>query len=121
MDLQSVQKKLLEMPYAVEEMPFGPGTVVYKVGGKIFGLTPDEVPVGGVGGVNLKVEPHMGEMLRATFPAITGAWHMNKRHWITIELDGSVPDEEIQGLIENSYRLVVKGLSRARRAELGIA
>lgn len=120
MDFQSVRHKLLEMPHTVEDMPFGPGTVLYKVGGKMFALTPDEVPAGGVGHVYLKVQPHLGEMLRATFPAITGAWHMNKRHWVSIELDGSVPDDEIQGLIENSYRLVVKGLTRAKRAELGI-
>lgn len=121
MNLPTLQRILREMPHAVEEMPFGPGTIVYKVGGKMFALTPDEAPAGGFGSVNLKVQPHLGEMLRTTWPAITGAWHMNKRHWITIRLDESVPDDEILSLIENSYRLVVQGLTRAVRAELGIA
>lgn len=121
MDLSQVKQRLLEMPHAVEEMPFGPGTLVYKVGGKMFALAPEEKPAEGSGHVNLKVEPPLGDMLRTTYPAITGAWHMNKRHWISIELDESVPDDEIESLIEDSWRLVVKGLTRAQRAELGIA
>lgn len=107
-------------PHAVEEMPFGPGALVYKVGGKMFALTPDTVAQGEVATVSLKVEPYLGDMLRSTWPAITGAYHMNKRHWIQIALDGSVPEDEIVSLIRNSWRLVVKGLTRAQRAELGI-
>ena len=60
MDFQSVRHRLLEMPHTVEDMPFGPGTVLYKVGGKMFALTPDEIPAGGVGHVYLKVQPHLG-------------------------------------------------------------
>lgn len=120
MNLKQLQEFLLSQPHAVEETPFGPGTLVYKVGGKMFALTGDEATPDDPGGVNLKVEPAFGDMLRQTFPTITGAYHMNKRHWITVPLDGSVPNEEIEGLVRNSWRLVVKGLTRAKRAELGL-
>jgi predicted DNA-binding protein (MmcQ/YjbR family) len=120
MNLAQAQHAILAQPHAVEDIPFGPGTLVYKVGGKMFALTPDAVAPGEHGSVALKVEPYLGDMLRATWPAITAAYHMNKRHWIDIRLDGSVPDDEILGLIRNSWRLVVNGLTKAQRAELGI-
>lgn len=120
MNHKQMRAFLLEQPHAVEEMPFGPGTLVYKVGGKMFALTGEEVRTGESGSVNLKVEPAFGDMLRQTFPSITGAYHMNKRHWVTVPLDGSVPDEEIDGLVRNSWRLVVNGLTRAQRTELGL-
>ncbi len=120
MNAQHLRAYLLKQPHTTEETPFGPGTLVYKVGGKMFALTGEDVKPGEAGSVNLKVEPALGDMLRQTFPSITGAYHMNKRHWITVPLDGSVPDDEIEGLVRNSWRLVVNGLTRAQRAELDL-
>lgn len=121
MNHQQLRAFLLEQPHSVEEMPFGPGTLVFKVGGKMFALTAEEVQRDEDVFVVLKVEPAFGDMLRQTFPSITGAYHMNKRHWISVPLDGSVPSDEIEGLVRNSWRLVVNGLTRAVRAELDLS
>ena len=69
--------------------------------------------------VSLKCEPQLAEQLRAAHPAVTPGYHLNKRHWNTVILDGSLPDRMIADLIEDSYDLVVSRLSRARRPALG--
>jgi predicted DNA-binding protein (MmcQ/YjbR family) len=83
--------------------PFGPQTAVFKVAGKIFAIvglehTPPQV--------TLKCDPEHGEVLRAEHAAITAGYHMNKRHWITVTLDGSLPPTTIEELIEDSFDLV---------------
>jgi predicted DNA-binding protein (MmcQ/YjbR family) len=89
---------------AVLEHPFGPQTAVFKVAGKIFAL----VALGSEpGSVSLKCDPEHGELLRAEHHAIVPGYHLNKRHWITVELDGSLPAPMIEELIEDSYDLVV--------------
>ena len=99
-------------PSAVEEFPFGPETSVFKVGGKIFALTAlDAQPLT----VSLKCEPSLAEALRAEHSCIRPGYHLNKRHWITVTLDDSLPDELVFGLIEDSYELVVDGLPRRER------
>jgi predicted DNA-binding protein (MmcQ/YjbR family) len=70
--------------------------------------------------VSLKCEPALAEELRAAHPAITPGYHLNKRHWNTVVLDGSLPDRMIGDLIEDSYDLVVSQLPRARRRALGV-
>jgi predicted DNA-binding protein (MmcQ/YjbR family) len=88
---------------SVEEFPFGPRTSVFKVGGKMFALSAlDATPLS----VSVKCDPELGERLRASYPAIVPGYHLNKRHWITITLDGSVADELVAQLIEDSYDLV---------------
>ena len=69
--------------------------------------------------VSLKCEPLLAEQLRAAHPAITAGYHLNKRHWNTVVLDGSLPDQMIADMIEDSYDLVVSKLSRTRRRALG--
>jgi predicted DNA-binding protein (MmcQ/YjbR family) len=104
------------MPGAVEEFPFGEETSVFKAGGKLFALSPLRArPLT----VSLKCEPELAEALRATHAAIRPGYHLNKRHWITITLDGSVPDVTVLHLVQDSYDLVVAGLSAKRRALLG--
>ncbi|CAM5319877.1 DNA-binding protein [Streptomyces spiroverticillatus] len=100
---------------AVEEFPFTPETSVFKVLGKVFALSAlDAVPLS----VNLKCEPENAIRLRAAYPAVVPGWHMNKRHWNTVTLDGSVPDRLVREMVEDSYDLVVAGMPRATRLRL---
>lgn len=102
---------------AGEEFPFGERLSVFKVGGKLFALSAlGHRPLS----VNLKCDPELALHLRDSYPAVTPGWHMNKRHWNTVVLDdGSLPDQLILDLIEDSYDLVVAGLPRALRERLG--
>lgn len=104
----------LDQRGAVEEFPFGPEHSVFKVGGKMFALsglgrTPLEVSV--------KCQPELAVQLRASYTAIRPGYHLNKRHWNTITLDGSLPDQLVRDLIEDSYDLVLSGLPTRMRAQ----
>ncbi|MFI6574513.1 MmcQ/YjbR family DNA-binding protein [Nocardiopsis sp. NPDC050513] len=101
----------LWFPEASESEPFGPGPLVYKVAGqKVYALLMerDQGPF-----ANLKCDPELALELRAQFPGITPGYHMNKRHWNSVPLDGSVPDEEILEMLRHSYVLVARSLRRA--------
>jgi predicted DNA-binding protein (MmcQ/YjbR family) len=114
-DLNTVRGALLAKPGAEETFPFDTVTLVAKVGGKIFAL------LGTTGSplhLSLKVDPGFGDALRATYPAIQPGYHLNKRHWVTLTLDGSLDPALVRELIDGSYRLVVKGLPRAVRAQI---
>ena len=105
----------LDLPAAEETYPFGEDVAVIKVGGKMFALVPlFDVPPS----VNLKCDPAQALELREAYPGIRPGYHQNKRHWNTVDLDGSVEDDVVRGLIEDSYDLVVAGLPRAIRAGL---
>lgn len=69
--------------------------------------------------INLKCDPEIGVQLREVYPAVLPGYHMNKKHWITVMMDGSVPDKFIKEWINNSYRLVVASLSKSLKLELG--
>jgi predicted DNA-binding protein (MmcQ/YjbR family) len=102
-------------PGAVEDYPFGDDVAVFKVGGRVFaicGLT------GRPGSVSLKCDPTLSEALRDRYPAVRPGYHLNKRLWNTIELDGSVPDEELAELVDHSWDLVVDRLPRRDRDAL---
>jgi predicted DNA-binding protein (MmcQ/YjbR family) len=112
----TLRRRCLARPGAVEEFPFGPAASVFKVGGKIFAISRLEAePLQ----VSLKCEPDLAERLRATYPAIQPGYHLNKRHWNTVTLDGSLPDRMLHDMIEDSYDLVVARLSRRVQRELG--
>jgi predicted DNA-binding protein (MmcQ/YjbR family) len=102
-------------PGAVETYPFGPDTAVYKVAGKMFALVPR---AGEPAHVSLKCDPEWSEVLRKAYSAVGPGYHLNKRHWNTITLDGSVPDDELDELIRHSYELVVESLPQRVRANL---
>ncbi len=104
----------LGLPAAEETYPFGEEVAVIKVGGKMFALVPlsDDSAT-----VNLKCEPARALELREAYAGIRPGYHQNKRHWNTVDLDGSVEDDVVRGLVEDSYDLVVAGLPRAVRAE----
>jgi predicted DNA-binding protein (MmcQ/YjbR family) len=104
MDLPDLIAYCLSLPNVEEATPFGPDVLVYKIQGKLFALTqPDEYPVR----VNLKCDPARAEELRDQYPkSILPGYHMNKRHWNTLMLDGSLPPPLIRELIDHSYQLV---------------
>jgi predicted DNA-binding protein (MmcQ/YjbR family) len=105
MDLPDLIAHCLAKPGAEETTPFGPDHLVYKVGGKMFALTsPDEFPPR----VNLKCDPERALELRDQYEAIIPGYHMNKRRWNTLILDGSLPEKLIRELIDHSYQLVAK-------------
>lgn len=99
-----------------ETFPFGPETSVFKVSEKIFALSARHAePLT----VSLKCEPLLAEQLRAEHRAIAAGYHLNKRHWNTVTLDGSLADQMIADMIEDSYDLIVSRLSPGRRRGLG--
>lgn len=102
------------LPGAAEDYPFGDGVAVFKVAGRMFALVSLE---GEPASVNLKCEPDLAVELRARHAAVRPGYHQNKRHWNTVELDGSV-DGELAWMIEHSYELVVAGLPKAVREGL---
>jgi predicted DNA-binding protein (MmcQ/YjbR family) len=99
-------------PGSVEDYPFGDGAAVFKVAGRMFALVSLGTPPGSV---SLKCDPDLAIALRARYAAITPGYHLNKRHWNTVTLDGSVPDDELLELVGHSYDLVVARLTRAQR------
>lgn len=103
------------LPAAVEEFPFGPQAAVFKVGEKMFALVPT-----GQESVTVKVDPDDGVALRSQFAAITPGYHMNKRHWITIDLAADDQAVPVEDLIEESYLLVVNSLTKKLRTGLGL-
>ena len=102
-------------PGAAEEYPFGDGVAVFKVGGRIFALVALD---GSLGSVSLKCDPGLALEWRARYPAVRPGYHLNKRHWNTVEFDGSVDDDELREMIDHSYDLVVRRLPRAIRNRL---
>ncbi|MEU9557406.1 MmcQ/YjbR family DNA-binding protein [Streptomyces fumanus] len=106
----------LSFDAAVEDFPFGPEISVFRVCGKMFALTSlDARPLT----VNLKCDPDDAVRLRREHPdLIIPGWHMNKRHWNTVTVDGELPDRLVRELVEDSYDLVVAGLPRADRLRL---
>ena len=115
MELESLRAYLLKKKGASENFPFGPEVMVFKVEGKMFALVFLE---DSLLSMNLKCDPDLAMHLREFYKAVQPGYHMNKKHWNTIYLDGSVPDDEILAMINDSYDLVVKGLKKADRLRL---
>ncbi|ACO46925.1 MmcQ/YjbR family DNA-binding protein [Deinococcus deserti] len=105
------------LPQTQETFPFDASTLVFKAGGKMYALTDIH---GDPLTVSLKVQPEYGQELRAAYPAIQPSYHLNKRHWVTLILDGSVPDPLVNELLTGSHALVIRGLTRSAREELGL-
>ena len=114
-DVEQLRNFALSLPETTEETPFGPEVAVYKVAGKMFGtLSPDDVPVP----MNLKCDPERAIELRDRHEAILPGYHMNKKHWNTVTLDGSLRDDLVIELIRHSYDLVVGGHKKDVRERL---
>src|SRR5579875_2263466 len=88
------------LPGAVEDYPFGEGVAVFKVGGRMFAIVPIAARPGSM---TLKCDPDLALHLRARYAAVRPGYHTNKRHWNTVELDGSVDDDELREMVEHSY------------------
>jgi predicted DNA-binding protein (MmcQ/YjbR family) len=116
MDASELRRWCLRQPGAIEDFPFGPEPSVFKVAGKMFALSMlDRTPLE----VSVKCEPELAVGLRDSYRAIRPGYHLNKRHWNTITLDGSLPDQLVRDLIEDSYELVVSTLPKRLREPLG--
>lgn len=115
LNLEEFRNYCLAMPGVTEELPFGPDTLVFKVMGKIFALTGLDSETFSM---NLKYSSEEIEELRSKHPAITPGYHMNKNHWNTVLVDGSISKKELLQLIDISYQLIVSGLPKKLQAEL---
>ncbi len=112
MDLEIFRAYCLEKPNVTESTPFGPDALVFKIGGKMFAIASlDEVPPR----VSLKCDPERALDLRDRYEEVRPGYHMDKKHWNTIELSGRLPPNEVREWIDHSYELV----SRVARATLG--
>lgn len=105
-------------PGVEETFPFGEGTLVFKVMGKMFALLPLDLPEHEPQTISLKCNPTLAELLRQTYDAVQPGYHLNKKHWNTVTVNGSIPDDEVMEMIDNSYALVVQGLKKADREKL---
>ena len=115
MNADDLRRCCLGKPGALEDFPFGEQVSVFKVAGKMFALSDlDGMPLE----VSLKCDPELAQALRAQHPAIRAGYHLNKRHWNTVTMDGTIDDDEIEEMIQDSYDLVVASLTRAQREGL---
>ncbi len=120
MKYNACQKYLLSKPDALEDYPFGPDVAVFKVKRKMFAtLAFTIIEVDGKkqkqARMNLKCNPDQALMLREIFSAVIPGYHMNKKHWNTICLDGSIPASELKSMIDHSFSLVINSLKVAEK------
>lgn len=103
MNIETLRDYCLSLPDVEETLPFGPDTLVYKIGGKVFlltGLDSEEFRF------NVKCDPDLAIELRDQYDCVLPGWHMNKKHWNTVVVDGSVSDKQLREWIDHSYQLV---------------
>jgi predicted DNA-binding protein (MmcQ/YjbR family) len=114
MNIEEIREYCLSLKGVTEEFPFDKSTLVFKVGGKMFCLTNLEGDLS----INLKNEPEKNIELREEFQAIKPGYHMSKKHWNTVEVDGSLSEDFIKNLIDESYDMVVLKLKRDEKQKL---
>jgi predicted DNA-binding protein (MmcQ/YjbR family) len=102
MDIEILREYCISKKGSAESFPFGDDTLVFKVKGKIFAL----VNLDGDLSINLKCDPVLAIDLRERYSSVTAGYHMNKKHWNTIMLNGSVPEKEVFSWIDHSYDLI---------------
>ncbi|MFT4632493.1 MAG: putative DNA-binding protein (MmcQ/YjbR family) [Candidatus Pseudothioglobus sp.] len=113
--MEHARQYLLSKPEAFEDYPFRLNVAVFKIRKKMFATLSER---DGHWQMNLKCDPIEASVLRDVFAAVLPGYHMNKAHWNTLVLDGSMPASDIERMIDNSYALVVKGLARLERRQL---
>lgn len=116
MNIEAFRQYCLSLPVVEEDFPFDEKTLVFKVAGKLFALT----DVDFFESVNLKCDPEEAVLLREQYPAVQPGYHMSKKHWNTVVMDGSIPDRLICEWVKNSYDLVVAGMTKKQRSEAGL-
>jgi predicted DNA-binding protein (MmcQ/YjbR family) len=109
------RRHLAAMSGSIEEQPFGPGVFVYKIGGRIFALLTED---GEPPRLSLKCDPERALHLRAAHAAVEPGYHLNKEHWNTLLLDGSLPEALVFDLVEHSWERVAAGLPKSVRSGL---
>jgi predicted DNA-binding protein (MmcQ/YjbR family) len=114
MNIEKVREYCLGKKGVAEELPFDEDSPVYKVMGKIFLIASLTPPFS----INVKCDPEKAVELRELYPAVSPGYHMNKMHWNTVEIEGTVKDRLIEEWIDHSYELVVKGLKKSSKEEL---
>ncbi len=114
MNIEEFREYCLGKSFVSESFPFDATTLVFKVAGKMFALTDLEEDFK----INIKCDPELAIELREKYPCVVPGFHMNKKHWNTIIVDGSVKSEEIKEWIDHSYDLVVKGLPKKDREKI---
>lgn len=115
MDIEQLQEYCLSKAGAEETLPFGPDTLVYKVAGKAFLLTSLTNEEGLR--FNVKCDPDKAEELREQYSCVLPGYHMNKKHWNTVVVDGSVSNKQLKEWIDHSYQLVVDSLPKKLREQ----
>ncbi len=105
MDLKTLIEYCSSKQGAYKDFPFGPETLIMKISNKMFALIPLDNEIISI---NLKCDPFLAIILRERYPAVRSGYHMNKTHWNTVAIDGTIPDEEIKKMIDHSYSLVFK-------------
>ena len=111
MNIADLRQYVMAKKGVTEERPFGPDTIVHKVMGKMFTVLPEELPLR----ISLKCDPDDALALRDMYTAVQPGYHLNKKHWNTVTIDGSISTPEIERMIDHSYDLVVQGLKKAER------
>lgn len=114
MNIEELRDYCLSKKGVTESLPFDETTLVYKVMGKMFALTDTENDFS----MNLKCDPEMAIELREKYPAVQPGYHMNKKHWNTIYIDGSINDNLLRSWIDDSYVLIVNSLARKLKDQL---
>ena len=118
MNIQQFFEYCLSKKAVTEHFPFDKDTLVFKVGGKMFALSSLQQWENGTASVNLKCDPEQAEDLRANYEAISPGYHMSKVHWNTVTFNSDVPDKMMCQLIDDSYQLVLKSLTKKAQAEI---
>ena len=114
MDLEIIREYCLKKKGVSEGFPFGDDTLVFKVMSKLFCLTNLEPPIR----INLKCEPEKALDLREKYEGVIPGYHMNKKHWNTIDIYSNIDDDKILEWIDHSYELVASGLTKKEKTEL---
>ena len=117
MNGEQARSYFLSLPESLEDFPFGPDTPVFKIKKKMFGFLRHK---NGIAHINLKCKPEEAMVIRDIFEAVIPGYHMNKEHWNTVILNGTVPREEVEKMIDTSYSLVVGNLRKSDRLALEI-
>lgn len=116
MHLEQFRQYCLSLPATEETLPFDEDTLVFKVAGKMFALANMSV----FESINLKCDPEQAIELRERYAAVLPGYHMNKQHWNTVLIDGSIPNQLLLQWTKDSYDLVVQSLSKKIRATYGL-
>ena len=114
MNIEEFREYCIQKKMVTEEFPFDETTLVFKVAGKMFALTDLE----GDFTINLKCEPELAVQLRERYPCVLPGYHMNKKHWNTVVVDGSVSDDLLREWIDHSYERVVYGLPKKIQGQI---